>query len=181
MKTLISLLRGINVSGQNRIRMPELKRLYETLEFFNVVTYIQSGNVVFDCVEEDRAKIMLKIETGITQVFEISVKVILRDKKSIKQIIDRNPFRKQMAKFPEKFHITFLSNSPIELAITSLPHPVGSSDEFVEYDKEIYLYCPNGYGRTKFSNTFFERKLGVSATTRNWKTVNALYEIAKQR
>jgi uncharacterized protein (DUF1697 family) len=57
----------------------------------------------------------------------------------------------------------------------------GNGDEFQVFDKEIYLFCPNGYGRTKFSNSFFERKLSVSATTRNWKTVKALFEIANQR
>ncbi len=188
MKTFISLLRGINVSGQNKIRMAELKRLYEAIDLFNVVAYIQSGNIIFDCAEQDPVPLARSIETEIARSFEISVRVFLRDKNRFQQIIDGNPFSHQRSEDPEKLHITFLSDSPIKSALSNLPLPTdpkgsgaGSGDEFLGYDQEIYLFCPNGYGRTKFSNTFFERKLSVSATTRIWKTVNALNEIANQR
>ena len=110
------------------------------------------------------------------------------DKNSFQQIIDSNPFLYQRNENPEKLHVTFLSDTPSESALSNLPVPAdpkgsgaGKADEFMVYDKEIYLFCPNGYGRTKISNSFFERKLSVSATTRNWKTVNALYGIANQR
>jgi len=188
MKTLISLLRGINVSGQNRISMPELKRLYEAMGLFNVETYIQSGNVIFDCEEEDSVQTARAIEEDIVRSLGISVRVLLRDKNSFKQIIGRNPFLNQRNEDPEKLHITFLSDLPLDSAIRNLPLRTdlkssggGSGDEFMVHGKEIYLFCPNGYGRTKFSNTFFERKLSVSATTRNWKTVMTLYEMANQR
>ncbi|MFA5874155.1 MAG: DUF1697 domain-containing protein [Anaerolineales bacterium] len=188
MKTFISLLRGINVSGQNKIRMPELKRLSESLNLGNVVTYIQSGNVIFDCAEQDPAYLASSIEAEITRSFGTSVRVFLRDKNRFQQIIDSNPFSNQRNEDSEKLHVTFLSDSPSESALSNLPVPAdpkgsgaGNADEFLVYNKEIYLFCPNGYGRTKLSNNFFERKLSVSATTRNWKTVNALYEIANQR
>jgi uncharacterized protein (DUF1697 family) len=188
METYISLLRGINVSRQNQIRMPELVRLYEGLHFFNVKSYIQSGNVVFDCPEMDPAKISRSIEAEIAIAFGTNVRVILRDKDRFKQIIDCNPFVNQRNEAPGKLHVTFLSDSPTESVLSTLPHPEdpkrpgsGNDDEFMVYGQEIYLFCRNGYGRTKFSNTFFERKLSVAATTRNWKTVTALYEIAKQR
>jgi uncharacterized protein (DUF1697 family) len=188
MKTFISMLRGINVSGQNKIRMPELKGLYESLNLANVVTYIQSGNVLFDCAEQDPAPIARAIEAEIARSFGTPVRVLLRDKNRFQKIIDNNPFVNQRNEDPEKLHVTFLSDRPSEPALSNLPLPAdpkrsgaGNSDEFLVSEKEIYLFCPNGYSRTKFSNSFFERKLGVSATTRNWKTVNALYEIANQR
>jgi len=188
MKTFISLLRGINVSGQNKIRMPELKGLYESLNLGNVVPYIQSGNVIFDCEEQDPARLAGTIEAEIARSFGTSVRVFLRDKNRFKQIIDSNPFSNQRNKDPEKLHVTFLSDSPSESALSNLLVPAdpkrsvaSNGDEFMVYDKEIYLYCPNGYGRTKLSNNFFERKLSVSATTRNWKTVNALYKMANER
>ncbi len=126
------------------------------------------------------------------------MRVILRDKDRLKQIIDSNPFLNQRNADPEKLHVTFLSKAPAEQGLRNLPpsggdcfdqeqlamtldSKAGIADEFLVYDKEIYLFCPNGYGRTKFSNNFFERKLSVSATTRNWKTVNTLYEMANQR
>ncbi len=189
------------MGGQNRVSMPELKRLYETLGLRNVVTYIQSGNVVFDCAEKEPGKIIRIIEDGITRSFGSEVRVILRDKESFKKILGSNPLINQRGKNPEKLYITFLSNKPLEADIKNLtapltnpqaikPNPLSpkslqsqdiSEDEFIICDKEVYLYCPNGYGKTKFSNTFFEKKLKVSATTRNWKTVNALYELAERR
>ena len=188
MKTFISLLRGINVSGQNKIRMPELKRLYETLNLGNVVTYIQSGNVIFDWVEQDPTPLARSIEAELARSFGVTVRVILRDKDRYQEIIDSNPFSNQRNEEPEKLHVTFLSESPSEFALSNLSvsadpkgYEAGRADEFLVYDREIYLFCPNGYGRTKYSNNYFERKLRVSATTRNWKTVCALYEIAKLR
>jgi uncharacterized protein (DUF1697 family) len=196
MKTFISLLRGINVSGQNKIRMPELKGLYESLNLVNVVTYNQSGNVIFDCTEQVPATIVRFLEAEITGSFGLSVKVLLRDKEGFQEIIGSNPFVNQRNEDPERQYVTFLSEAPAELALRNLVfHAAGDSvgsnfkreseagdeDEYFVYDREIYLFCPNGYGRTKFSNTYFERKLGLAATTRNWKTVNALYEMANQR
>jgi uncharacterized protein (DUF1697 family) len=181
MKTFISLLRGINVSGKNRIGMPDLKRLYESLGLVDLVTYIQSGNVVFDYAENEPAKIAKMIETGITKSFGCDVRVILRDKEGFNKILGSNPFLNQRKTDPEKLYVTFLSKAPMVSEIQKLPFPKDYDDEFMLYDKEIYLFCPNRYGKTKFSNTFFEKKLGVSATTRNWKTVNALFEIAERR
>ena len=231
MKTFISLLRGINLSGQNKIRMPEMKGLSESLGLVHVETYIQSGNVVFDCEEQDLAKLARIIEAGIARSFRLSVRVLLRYKDRFQEILS-NPFVNQRNEDPERLHVTFLSEAPTVLALRDLPSSVGDplwgrccfperhrdnvvaqnaprnditerrngfstkddcgrnnwkesgagkEDEFLVHDREIYLFCPNGYGRTKFSNTFFERRLNVSATTRNWKTVNALFEMANQR
>ena len=188
MKTFISLLRGVNVSGQNKIHMPELKRLYETLNLSNVVTYIQSGNVLFDCAEQDPTPLARLIEAELARSFGVTVRVILRDINRFQQIIDTNPFSNQRKEEVEKLHITFLSDSLSETALSNLPlladpkgYEAGRADEFLVFDREIYLFCPNGYGRTKYSNNFFERKLSLSATTRNWKTVCALNELAKLR
>jgi len=197
MKTFISLLRGINVSGKNQISMPDLKRLYESLGLADVVTYIQSGNVVFDTEEYDQANIIKLIEDGLTRSFGGDVRVILRDKVSLKRILDNNPFIIKRKEKPERLYVTCWSDLPGEVAIKPITAvvPAGGSDtkvdkardvvsdrdEFIIDGKEVFLFCPNGYGKTKFSNTFFEKKLRVSATTRNWKTVNALYELAERR
>lgn len=181
MQTFISMLRGINVSGQNKIGMPALKDLYESLSLTNVITYVQSGNVVFDCETQDAAEIARSIEAAITRALGLSVPVLVRDKKRFRQLIDGNPFLKQKHADPAGLHVTFLSDVPSEPALSKLTAPPGIPDKFLVEDREIYLFCPDGYGRTKLSNNFFEKKLGLSATTRNWKTVNALYDIAKQR
>jgi uncharacterized protein (DUF1697 family) len=181
MYTFISMLRGINLGSHNKIGMPRLKELYESLHLTNVATYVQSGNVVFDCEKQDIVEIAASIEAALTHMFGFSVPVLIRDKKRFQQLIESNPFVHQRHADPAKLHVTFLSSSPSEAALSKLAAPAGITDEFLVEDREIYLFCPDGYGNTKLSNNFFERKLGVSATTRNWKTVNALYDIAKQR
>jgi uncharacterized protein (DUF1697 family) len=176
----ISLLRGINVSGQKQIRMAKLKDLYESLKLTNMTTYVQSGNVVFGCREKDAAKVAASLETAIAQAFGYAVSVILRDRNELIRVRESNPFVNERHEDPAKLHVTFLLESPAKSALSKLPvSPVGG-DEFHVSGQEIYLFCPDGYGRTKLSNAFFEKKLGVTATTRNWKTVNALWEIAER-
>ena len=177
MYTFISLLRGINVGRQKSIRMPELKALYETLGFTKVATYVQSGNVVFDCDDSNAASIGAAIEMEIERRFGFHVTVIMRDQNDFQRIINGNPFINPRNEDPSTLHVTFLSSSPSTEIADNLKTPPGIEDECVLRGKEIYLFCPNGYGRTKLSNSFFERKLNVLATTRNWRTVIALYGI----
>jgi uncharacterized protein (DUF1697 family) len=181
MNTFISMLRGINVSGQKKIRMAELRDLYVSLNLVNVETYLQSGNVVFDSTEGDASKLAELIETQIETSFGYAVPVFIRDANDFQRIIDRNPFLNERNEDPAKLYVTFLYNAPSESKLSDLAIPNGEAAEFSIGDKEAFLLCPNGYGRTKLSNSFFERKLDMPATTRNWKTVNALYRVASER
>ena len=174
------MLRGINVGGQKRIKMEELIILYESLGFKNVMSYLQSGNVIFNAAENIKG-LPNVIEGKIKQVFSFPVAVLLRLPTELQQIINNNPFLEEKGLDTDKLFITFLSDAPTESALSQIKEMPDELDRFVANRKEIYLYCPNGYGRTKFSNDFFERKLGVTATTRNWKTVNTLFEIAKNQ
>jgi uncharacterized protein (DUF1697 family) len=177
MTTFISMLRGINVSGRRTIRMAELKELYESLDFSHVTTYVQSGNVVFDRAGQGLERIAASIETGIARRFGFPVTVVLRPADDFHRILAGNPFIDRRNEDPGKLYVTFLSVLPAAPALDALKPPAGSADEFVVSGREIYLFCPGGYGRTKLSNSFFENKLKVPATTRNWRTVNALYAL----
>jgi uncharacterized protein (DUF1697 family) len=181
MHTFISLLRGINVSGQKRLLMPELKALYEALGFEQVITYLQSGNVIFDSSDADRLEISAKIEKGIQQTFGYQVPVFLRDRIDFQRIIHGNPFIHRQGLNLERLYVTFLSAPPAEKSITNLDLPAGVADEFISIGAEIYLHIPGGYGRTILSNNFFEKKLDRVATTRNWRTVNTLYDLPGTR
>lgn len=178
MTTYISLLRGINVSGQKKIQMKDLKSLYESLGFKNVITYIQSGNVIFSCEEEIELKLVDIISTKIRDVFSFNVSIVIRSKDDWVKIIENNTFINRKDINPEKLHITLLSQVPSEINTDVLDKVKHSSEEYVFGEREIYLYCPEGYGRTMLSNNYIESKLKVSATTRNWKTINKLFEIA---
>ena len=175
MAAYISLLRGINVSGQKKIKMDELKKLYDSLGFKKVQTYIQSGNVVFECPDASIPKIAERIGKKIKESFGFDVAVLIRTKEEFKKIIRNNPFSK---KENNSLYVIFLSDTASDLPMAELNNAKSKSEEFFISGREIYLSCPGGYGKTKLSNNFFERKLKLSATTRNWKTVNKLMEIA---
>ena len=176
MTTYISMLRGINVSGQKKIKMEELKEFYRSLGFKNIQTYIQSGNVIFESSDKNVSKIINKIERKIKKSFGFDVLVLIRTKNDLKKLIDNNPFAK---KDNSKLLVTLLSDTPLQSPIDEITKIKDDSEEFFIFGKEIYLFCPNGYGKSKLSNNFFERKLKLSATTRNWKTVNKLLELAE--
>ena len=181
MLTYISLLRGINVSGQKKIRMADLKILYESLGLTEVQTYLQSGNVVFDNGEQSPEKLRKSIEAEIESAYGFSVPVLIRSGDDFQRLIGSRPFRKERSEHPARVMVTFLFELPEQSKLTELSVPESDTCEFVIADQEIFLHCPDGYGRSKLSNNFFEKKLGVVATTRNWKTVNALCQMASER
>jgi len=179
MQTYISFLRGINVSGQKKILMADLKTLYEKLLFMNVITYIQSGNVVFDSDSElSNEQLSQVIGKAILSQYGFEIPVIIRNLTELKIIIAQNPFPNVQNINPERLYVTFLSELPSEARLEKIQSMELSTDKFVYIGKEIFLYCPISYGETKLSNNFFESKLKVTATTRNWKTVLKLVEIA---
>ena len=181
MQTFISILRGINVSGQKRILMTDLKALYKDLKFTEVITYIQSGNVIFKSNEKlSDADFAKKIEEAIYEKYDFEVPVIIRSEHEIKKIISANPFLEEKSIDCKKLHVTFLSEIPLKKNIESLENLNFTPDRFIMHEKEIYLYVPDSYGETKISNNFFEKKLKVKATTRNWNTIMKLAAMALQ-
>jgi uncharacterized protein (DUF1697 family) len=179
MTTYISILRGINVSGQKQLRMTDLKALYEELGFSNVITYIQSGNIIFDSgPDASISQLSSQIEDAVAKMFGFTVPVIIRSVDEMKAVIRANPFLKAESPVPGKLYVTFLKEKPLLADIEKINHFDFLPDKFCIIEREVYLDCAGGYGTTKLSNTFFENKLKVKATTRNWNTVNKLLELA---
>ena len=171
METYIALLRGINVSGQKSVRMDELKLLMEQLGFDKVETYIQSGNVVFFAEKTDPGMLAERISKKISDKYGFLVPVIIRSENEIKTVPENNPFLKNNKTGLNKLYVTFLAESPDQKRIIALKEYDPTSNSFRIVGKEIYLCLPEGYGKTKWSNTFFENKLKVTASSRNWATV----------
>ena len=180
MTTYISILRGINVSGQKLIKMDNLRRLYESLGLRSVTTYLQSGNVIFqgDILEKD--ELAQSITRQIKKELDFDVPVIVLTIDHLKQIIDCNPFSKHSDKDTTSLYVTFLSSKPQEYEISTIGEKKLSGEEIAFSDNAVYIYCPNGYGKTKLTNSFLEKKLNTVATTRNWNTTNELLKIAQQ-
>src|SRR6266700_7146623 len=179
MPTYVAMLRGINVSGHKMIKMEALRASFCALKLSNVQTYVQSGNVVFEVGNGSVAALSEKIEQRILRDFGFSVPVFLRTAKELEEIIKDNPFLKETDIDHSKLHVTFLSDAAPKTALESLQPLAAQSERFRVLGRQVYLYCPEGYGRTKLSNTAIEKKLSVGATTRNWKTVNTLLALAK--
>ena len=180
MTTYISLLRGINVSGQKLIKMDVLRKSYESMGFHNVTTYLQSGNVIFEGNDFEINNLEQKISRQIEKDFGFEVPVIVLTIEKLKQVIENNPFLKDPNKDQSFLHVTFLSSKPEQYDHKTIEDKKQNGEEISISNTAVYLFCPNGYGRTKLNNNFLEVKIKVGATTRNWKTTNELFKIAQQ-
>jgi len=179
MATFIAMLRGINVGGHNILKMEQLRASFAALGFSNVKTYVQSGNVVFDAANDSAAGLSKRIEQNIMLDFGFQVPVFLATSKTVEETIKRNPLLKSPGIDQSKLHVTFLSDDPPKTALGQLQPLAVKPEQLRMLGRVIYLYCPNGYGKTRLSNAAIEKKLSVAATTRNWKTVNTLLEMTK--
>lgn len=169
-----AMLRGINVSGHRKVSMKDLVAMCEDLGFTDVQSYLQSGNLVLDAGRSDPGTVATRLKKAIEESFGYAdVDVLLRDAGRLTAIIEANPFLAEGAD-PKTLHVTMLATA----AKSTLKDDGSySPDAFRVTGQDIYLSCPNGYGRTKLNNQFFERRLSVRATTRNWRTITSLGEL----
>ena len=171
MKTYIVLLRGINVSGKNKLPMAELRDLLKELGFQNVKTYIQSGNIILTS-EESKTTICKKIKKGIADKFGYDVPVIAKTVLEWKKAFTNYPFPTDN---PKIVAFVFLDGKTSE---TKIEAKGVNDDEYKIDDDLVYIYCPSTFAKTKLSNNLFERKLKVTATTRNYNTTIKLLTLA---
>jgi uncharacterized protein (DUF1697 family) len=176
-KRYVALLRGINLGGHNRVLMPDLRALFASLGAEDVVTHVQSGNVIFKSANGP-GKLTDAIEKRIRRDLGLSVTVLLRTRPQLAKVLAGNPFAAG-GNESTKLHVTFLAEKPDLARVRELDPERAQPDEFQVVGQEIYLHCPNGYGRSKLTNAYFEKQLGVAATTRNWKTVTKLAELVR--
>ena len=173
----IALLRGINVGGKNRLPMKELAALFVDAGCEDVRTYIQSGNVVFRTGPEGGEDISSVINASILSSFGYRIPVVTRTARDFQEIVRANPFLEAGAE-ADKLHVMFLAELPDSANVDALDPDRSPGDEFAVQGREIYLYCPNGVARTKLTNSYFDSRLSTTSTTRNWRTVQRLLELA---
>jgi uncharacterized protein (DUF1697 family) len=176
--TYICLLRGVNVGGNNLLKMAELKALFDSLRLRDAKTYLQSGNAVFRSDETDRDVLKRRIEDGIRKKSGIEVKIILRTTDELRNVIAANPLSPE-ARNPKALLVAFLGG-PIANTAKALLTSLKIASEEIHFGKqELYLYFPEGIAASKLSNALTEKKLGVNVTARNWNTVNALLKMVE--
>ena len=174
----VAILRGINVGGHRKILMADLKKMMTRLGYKDVSTYIQSGNVVFKAEQdEDDTGIATTISTAISKTFGYDVPVIIRDHKAITEVIEAHPWMGDQIDI-NSLHLTFLAQLPDKDHIRRIEEKYSfPPDRYAIEGDHVYIYCADKYHKSKLSNAFFEKNLGVQATTRNWKTVQKIHDM----
>jgi len=175
MKTYIALLRGINVGGHKKVPMAELRELLTKSGFKNVKTYIQSGNVVFQSSEVNKDELEVKIKTSILNHFGFEVSVLVRSREQLNTVFENCPFSEEKK---VNSYFSILSEVPNKDLVKEAYEKTYKNEEYVILNDALYFYCANGYGNAKFSLNYFERKLKVNATSRNYRTMAKLLEMA---
>lgn len=176
----ISVLRGINVSGQKKIKMADLRSILEKAGLQNVTSYIQSGNLLFESKANDAAELSKLIAKTIQTAYGFDVPVLTLAPDYLRKVHQSNPFLPDHQDEINRLYYTFLAEAPSKEKVKALEAIEFKEDQIIIKNKVVYVYVPGGYGRSKFSNNFIENKLKVKATTRNWKTVNKLIELSEE-
>jgi uncharacterized protein (DUF1697 family) len=179
MTTYLSLFRSINVGGRT-VRMNELKDLHESLGFKDVITYIQSGNVIFTHHNTDVAQLRKQIEDSFAQRFGFQARVVVRTSAELQETIANNPFQNQPTKGSNRIVALFLATRPESSALQELQKAYNGPEEYYLIGQELYIYYPEGQGRSKLTLTLIEKKLKTIGTARNWNTVLQLQKLTQR-
>lgn len=178
-QTYIALLRGLNVGGNNRLAMKDLVAVFEAAGASQVSTYIQSGNVVFDASASVAAKVPGLVSAALEKRHQVRSPVVLRTAKELAAAVKNNP---HLSAHDAAFlHVAFLADLPAVIALKAMDTAKFAPDVVAASGRELYLLLPNGVGRSKLTNAFFDSKLKTISTIRNWKTVVALRDLAESR
>ena len=180
MTAYVSLFRGINVGGNRIVPMNELKSLHEALGFRDVITYIQSGNVVFTSDETDPFQIASQIEESFAQKFGFRSQVIVRTAAELEEAIANNPFQHSPEKESKAVLIVFLATRLEGSALEALKQSYNGPEEMYLIGQELFVYYPDGMGRSKLTLPLIEKKLKTAGTGRNWNTVLKLREMMQR-
>ncbi len=172
----VALLRGINVGGNTMIKMSELSAMFESLDFANVKTYINSGNIGFDSTKTAEKKLVAQIEKAIEDTFGKKVAVMVRERKDIDLVLANNPFDGEFESHKE-MHVLFLSEEMSADKEKQLLDACPEGERYKCIGRELYCHLPKGVIDSLLGKSFLEKKLKLSATGRNWRTVQKLAEL----
>lgn len=175
MATYLALLRGVNV-GTNKVIMADLRALFTEQGYTGVRTHLQTGNVLFGAATDDRAELAGSIAAAIEAAMGVTTTVLLRTRDELARLVEDDPYGARGIE-PARRFVTFLDGVPDPGLVAALDPDYGSPDAFTVGERAVYVHCPNGYGRTKLSNAFFERRLKVPATSRGFRVTAKLLEL----
>jgi uncharacterized protein (DUF1697 family) len=172
----IVLLRGINIGSTNRIGMPALREALEAAGFGDVRTYLQSGNVVLGSSARP-GTVQRKVEAVISERFGLEIPVVVRTRAELAAVVKRNPHAR-IATEPKRYQVTFLSKKLPAKVVRELEDAAAPDERVTVAGREVYAWHPQTVARSKLWSKLAAKSLGVTATSRNWTTVEALLELA---
>lgn len=180
MPVLISMFRGVNVGSHNRIKMDSLRAVYESLKLEEPRTYLQSGNVIFRTKEKNTVALAKKISNAFENKFGFHSEVILRSVEELRKAIAASPFAGRSDMDPGKLLVTFLDGDPSPDAHATLRSLKGHPEELHLLGRELYIYFPDGAGKSKLPWSSVAKMLKTTGTARNWNSVTQMLVIAEE-
>ena len=178
MPRYVALLRGVNVGPKKRIRMDDLRGLVEGIGHTGVQTYVNSGNVVFSCPQpQDNVTLAAQIEEALSARHGLDVRVVARSGEELAGIVANNPFP-DIAATPKLLHVSFLGDTPDAALVAALAGVKKGDDDYRVVGQDVYLHYPNGISGAVFMVNGFDKALQATSTSRNWRTVVKLAEMA---
>lgn len=182
MTTYFAFLRGVNMTGHNSIKMNDLKTLFISIGIKDAETYIQSGNVFFrDHGTIAPSSLSSRIEQAILERFNYTIPSMMRTEKELSELFSVNPYLEEPDFNPARMAVIFLHDVPSEDQLKKVADVDYPPDKFKIIGRDIFIYCPNGFGKTKLYTNFFEKKMGVLGTARNWKTISTILGLADKK
>jgi uncharacterized protein (DUF1697 family) len=178
MKTYIALLKGINVGGHKKVPMADLRELLTKSGFENVQTYIQSGNVILQSSKSDISVIENNIQESIMDHFGFEISVLVKTRSDLKRIFNDSPFSEEKKKAS---YFILLRNTPEDDLVKVASEKVYEGEEYKILKDCIYFFCEKGFGQAKFNANFFERKLKIFVTARNYNTMVKLLSLSEEK
>jgi uncharacterized protein (DUF1697 family) len=175
------LLRGINVGGNNRISMADLREVLSDLGYENPQTLLNSGNAIIE-TSHQADKIERRVQRAIKTELGLAIETLARTHDELREIVERDPF-KDIATDPSRYAVAFLRSTPEAAdleAFDAINAKAYAPDVWKLIDRELYLWYPNGQARTKLTGPFWERKLKVTVTARNWNTLVKLLDLTAE-
>jgi len=179
MDIFIAFLRGINVGGHHTIKMNYLKQLHKIMGHGNIVTYLQSGNIIFESAEKNRRKLILDIEKEYEKKFGFHTNIFIRNITELSIIVNESPVSLTPEKEAKLLHVVQLSEVPEKALVKNLLKHGGLEEKHLK-DNILYVYYPQGAGRSKFTLPYIEKTLKIKGTARNWNTITKILDLAKE-
>jgi uncharacterized protein (DUF1697 family) len=176
----VALLRGVNVGGHGKVSMADLREAFARLGYDDVATVVQSGNVVFTAGKTTAAALERTIEKTLAADLGTSARVLVRTGAELTRIVAANPFL-DAADDGTKLHVLFADRAPDAARVKAVDRDRYLPEEFAVRGREIYLSLPNGLGRSVLMPALTEKKLGITATARNWNTIGKLLALCSQQ